>query len=277
MTKVTEEIKEQVLEFIAENPELCKKLFNQKLEEMIEDVQKFQVAHRKIVEEAVDNGLNPVYTAGFISLDKQFVTLGVSGHNEAAELLGMEVGNNQEYKDFMKTVFSIFKRKNTEARKKYGIKFNTECVPAESLGVKFADWNKKDGIPVNRDCFNSYLYLSESPTTSIIDKFELHGGEIAQNLDGGQALHLNIAQLPDKEFFLWLRDLAGKKGTSYWTTNVMSTCCRECGNISFETKDECPYCGSTEVDYATRVIGFCKKLSSYSDARKEEHSRRYYH
>lgn len=247
------------------------------LEELIEDVQKFQVAHRRIVESYVDNGLLPVYSAGFISLDKQFVTLGVSGLNEAAEFLGMEVGNNKQYIDFCSEILGLFSRKNKEARKKYGIKFNTEQVPGESLGVKFAKWDAEDGLDVRRDCYNSYIYLPESRTTSIVDKFKMHGGDVASSLDGGSALHLNIARLPDKDFFLWLRNLAARYKTTYWTTNVMTSCCNDCGLNHMDTVDVCPSCGSSNISYATRVIGYLRKIENYSSGRKKEAATRFYH
>lgn len=91
------------------------------------------------------------------------------------------------------------------------------------------------------------------------------------------ALHLNLSQLPDKEFFLWLRNLAGKYGCNYWTTNVLETMCEDCGHNDFRTLDECPVCGSKHVSYASRIIGYLKKIDSYSEGRKIEASKRYYH
>lgn len=247
------------------------------LEELISDVHMFQVAHRRIVEEYVAAGVLPVYDAGFITLDKQFCTIGLNGLNEAAEFLGYEVSNNTEYLEFCANLLGTFKRLNLEAKKKYGIKFNTELVPAENLGVKNAQWDKKEGLVTTRDCYNSYIYLPESDTTSIPDKFKMHGGIIADSIDGGSALHLNIAGLPDKEFFLWLRKLAALYHTTYWTTNVKGTVCNHCGYIDPNTVDKCVKCESTDLDYTTRIIGFCKKISNFSEARQVEEAKRFYH
>jgi ribonucleoside-triphosphate reductase len=62
---------------------------------------------------------------------------------------------------------------------------------AENLGVKNAKWDIADGLRVNRNTYNSYMYIVEDDSLSIFDKMELHGGEIINNLDGGSALHLN--------------------------------------------------------------------------------------
>lgn len=247
------------------------------LTETIKKIQKFQVAHRHIVEDYVKSGLLTAYTAGFISLDKQFVTIGINGLNEAAEFLGYTVSNNDGYKDWVASILGTIRDLNREAHKEYGIKFNTELVPAENLGPKNAKWDLKDGYISSRECYNSYIYLPEDDQTSIPDKFQMHGGIIADSLDGGSALHLNLAGLPDKEFFLWLRELAAKYHTIYWTTNVKSTICNNCSHIDFRTLDACPSCGSTNLDYATRVIGYNRRISSYSEARQTEEKLRYYH
>jgi ribonucleoside-triphosphate reductase len=40
---------------------------------------------------------------------------------------------------------------------------------------------------------------------------------------------------------------------------------------------ECPVCHSKNVDYMTRIIGYLKRISNFSQGRQEEAHRRYYH
>ena len=243
----------------------------------IEKIHKYQVAYRSIVQEYKDAGMLSVYDAGFISLDKQFLTIGINGMAEAAESKNIVVGNNQEYKDFVSSQLKIIFDTNKEGKAKYGFMINTEFVPAESLGVKNANWDKKDGYKVNRECYNSYFYLVEDESVNDIDKFILHGKEINQYLDGGSALHLNLEEIPSEEVAYQLLCIAAKTGCNYFCTNVKATVCNECEHINKETKQHCVKCGSTDVDYATRIIGYLKKISSFSNDRKSEHLRRYYH
>lgn len=71
-------------------------------------------------------------------------------------------------------------------------------------------------------------------------------------------------------------DIAVKAGCNYWTYNIKNTICNDCGFISKHTLDKCPKCGSTNLDYATRIIGYLKRVSNFSEARqKEEHIRAY--
>jgi len=37
------------------------------------------------------------------------------------------------------------------------------------------------------------------------------------------------------------------------------------------------YCGSEDLDYGTRVIGYLKRVSAFSAARQKEEARRLYH
>lgn len=244
--------------FINNNYVQAEVLFFNKVEELVKKIHKYQFAHRQIVEDYIKSGMLPAYTAGYITTNKQFCTIGISGLNECAEFMGYKVANNSDYKDFIARLLGILTRLNKEARKIYKIKFNSEFIPGENLGIKNAKWDKKDGLEVPRDCYNSYFYLSESTDTSIPDKFQMHGDPIASHIDGGSAAHINLSQLPDKEFFLWLRNLAGKYGCNYWTTNVLETMCEDCGHNDFRTLDECPVCGSKHVSYASRIIGLTR-------------------
>lgn len=247
-----------------------------KLEDVIDRVQKYQVAFDKICRWYKDNGLLSIYDAGFIDLDKQYLTLGMNGVVEAAEFLGLEVSNNPEYLDWLKGILGTFKDMNKEAFIKYGLKFNTEMVPAENLGVKNAKWDKRDGLKVNRDCYNSYFYIVEKDN-NIIDMLEMHGREVLDYLDGGSAVHFNNSERLTKEQYLKLFESLAITGSNYFCENVLKACCtnEECGYIHPNRVDKCPKCGA-DVDYATRVIGYLKKISSFSEARqKEAHNRNY--
>lgn len=147
---------------------------------------------------------------------------------------------------------------------------------AEGLGPKNAQWDKKDGLIVTRDCYNSYFFPVENDELTILDKMALHGKEVTKYLDGGSACHINISQLLSKEQALQLIEAAGRLGVNYWTYNCLVTICNECGYINVNTEDHCTQCGCTDVDYGTRVIGYLKRISSYSKDRMIEASKRFY-
>ena len=243
----------------------------------VDKIHRYQYAYRKLMEEYQAAGLLPVYDAGFISLDKQFLTIGINGMVEAAESQGIQAAYTPEYVDFVQSRLKIIFEANKVASAKYGVKFNTEFVPAENLGVKNAKWDKADGYFVPRDCYNSYFYVVEDDKTNALDKFLLHGRELIDWLDGGSALHLNLDEALPQSGFRALLDIAAKTGCNYFCTNVKITICNECEHIDKRTLHACSACGSPDIDYGTRVIGYLKRVSAFSQGRRKEHALRHYH
>ncbi len=247
------------------------------LAEEVGKIHRYQYAYRKLMEEYQAAGMLPVYDAGFITLDKQFLTIGINGMAEAAEACGIAVGYNAAYIEFvqgrLKTIFEA----NKAASKQYGVRFNTEFVPAENLGAKNAQWDKADGYKVARDCYNSYFYVVEDDKTNALDKFLLHGRELTEWLDGGSALHLNLDEALSRSGYRSLLDIAARTGCNYFCVNVKITICNECGHIDKRTREACSACGSRDIDYGTRVIGYLKRVSAFSSPRRKEHALRHYH
>ncbi|MDU4464264.1 anaerobic ribonucleoside-triphosphate reductase [Haemophilus parahaemolyticus] len=243
----------------------------------VSKIHQYQVAYRKLMEEYLVAGMLPVYDAGFISLDKQFLTIGINGMAEAAESQGLTVGYNPDYMVFVQSRLKVIFEANQQASKQYGVKFNTEFVPAENLGVKNAKWDKADGYFVPRECYNSYFYVVEDEQINALDKFLLHGKELIEWLDGGSALHLNLDEALTQMGYRTLLDIAAKTGCNYFCINVKITICNACDHIDKRTLQCCPECGSKDIDYGTRVIGYLKRVSAFSSARQKEHSLRFYH
>ena len=249
------------------------------IDEVIDRVHKYLVAHRAVVQGYIDAGLLPAYTQGFMDLNKQFLTIGVNGVLEGFEYLRDKQGSvsDSEYPSYLKTLLHTLKLANKAALSEYGFRFNTEFVPAENLGVKNAKWDKEDGLYVPRDCYNSYFYAVEDTQCNIIDKIKLYSHDITQYLDGGSALHLNLEQLLTADQFMTLYHLCARYGVMYWTTNCLVTICNDCGYINVDTENHCTKCGGKNVDYGTRVIGYLKRISNFSEGRQKEAQKRFYH
>ena len=246
------------------------------LRSQVQKVHKFQTAYNELLKDYLKDGLLTVYTAGFINLKKQYLTVGVNGVIEAAEFLGIEVSDNDTYREFMQSILKTISDENRKAKTKE-LMFNTEFVPAENLGVKHANWDRKDGYFVPRDCYNSYFYAVEDTSLTIFDKFKLHGKEYVKYLDGGSALHMNLEEHLSKEQYRQLLRVAAIEGCNYFTFNIPNTICNECKHIDKRYLHECPKCGSKNIDYATRIIGYLKRISNFSEARQKEASKRYYY
>ena len=243
---------------------------------IVRDVHKYLTAFNSIIWDYKNAGLLTIYDAGFIDLDRQYLTIGVNGFVEGAEFLGIKIdADNPEYQKYAADILGTIKELNVEARTEH-CKFNTEFVPAESLGVKNAKWDRKDGYKVPRDCYNSYFYIVEDKNCDPVQKFRYQGIKFTGCCDGGSALHNNLDEHLSKLQYRLLMDVAIKEGCNYFTYNVMNTICNDCGYISKSTFDHCPKCGSKNVDYATRIIGYLKRISAFSAARQIEADNRAY-
>lgn len=245
--------------------------------EMVERVHKYQTAFNETIKDFLKANMLDVYNAGFIDMRKQYLTIGVNGITDAAEFFGIKVSNNDEYRFFVNNILetiNICNRKN----KTRDTMFNTEFVPAENLAAKNYKWDKKDGywVSPNRNLYSSYFYNPEDTQISILDKMKLHGKDFVQYLDGGSAVHLNLQEHLSKEQYRQLLKVAAECGCNYFTFNVKNTVCEDCKHIDKHTLDVCPVCGSKNLSYLTRVIGYLKKTSSFSEARQIEEHARYY-
>lgn len=245
--------------------------------EMTERVHKYQTAFNEIIKDFLKADMLDVYKAGFIDMKRQYLTIGVNGMTDAAEFLGLEISPNAEYKEFVNGLLETINVANRKDKTKE-VMFNTEFVPGENLSGKNYKWDKKDGFFVSpkHNMYSSYFYNPEDDSLSILDKFKLHGDEYVKYLDGGSALHMNIQEHLSKEQDRQLLNVAAHYGTNYFTFNCRNTVCNDCGYISKDTLTVCPKCGSRNLDYLTRVIGYLKRVSSFSEMRQEEASHRYY-
>ena len=245
------------------------------LEPIVDLVHKVQMAYNENLKELQNKGLLPLFDAGYINIKRQYLTVGVNGIVEAAESLGIHISDNEEYSGFVGRILGLVEEYNKKYRSK-DLLFNCEMIPAENVGVKHAKWDREDGYEVPRDCYNSYFYIVEDPNTSVIEKFRLHGRKYIEHLTGGSALHMNLDEHLSHAQYRQLLRVAAKEGCNYFTFNIPNTYCNDCGHIDKRYLKECPHCHSKNVDYLTRVIGYLKRVSSFSYDRQKEAARRYY-
>ena len=247
---------------------------------ILKRVYKYHIAFKTMLYDLEDQGMFAASNGGYIYVNKLYSTIGINGLNEAAEFLGLKVSNNKEYIDFLQLILGTIKEQN----KKHSINddvrpflFNSECVPAESLGSKNYNWDLKDGyfVPKDRNLYNSYFYNAHDDT-SILDKFILHGKQTYQYTDGGSALHCNLENHLSKEQYLKLIDFAIKEGTSYFTFNIPNSKCDDCGHIVKVPISNCPKCGSSNITQYTRVIGYLRPIKSFGKDRQIEAKKRVY-
>ena len=247
---------------------------------ILERVYKYHIAYKTMLYEAEDQGMFTSSNGGYIHISKLYSTIGLNGLNEAARFLGLTVGNNKEYIEFLQLILGTVKeqnKKNSINSRSRPFLFNSEVVPAEGLGGKNYNWDKQDNywVPDDGNLYNSYFYDAHDDT-SVLDKFILHGRQTSSFCDGGSAAHINLDDHLSKEQYLKLIDFAIANGTNYFTFNIPNSKCEDCGYITKHPIEECPKCHSHHITQYTRVIGYLRPIKSFGEDRQIEASNRTY-
>lgn len=250
---------------------------------ILERVYKYHITYKTMLYDLEDKGMLAASNGGYIYINKLYSTIGIIGYTEAAQFLGLEISNNEKYKEFLQLILGTIKEQN----KLHSIKdskrpflFNSEAVPGEGLGIKLYNWDKEAGykVPENQNLYNCYFYNPWTTDTSILDKIKLHGKDINNYTDGGQACHINLDTHLSKGQYLKLLDVAKNEGCNYFTFNIPISECKECNHIVNAPIKECPICHNKDIRYYTRIIGYLTAVDNWSIDRQEEFKhRKYYH
>lgn len=254
--------------------------FKQYLINILDRVYKYHIAYKTMLYEWEDHKMFASSNGNYIHIKDLYSTIGINGHNEAAEYLGLTISNNEEYIKFLQLILGTIKEQNEKHSihdSKRPFLFNSEVVPAEGLGGKNYNWDKKENywVPKDRNLYNSYFYNAHD-NTSVLDKFILHGRQTYQYTDGGSAAHINLEEHLSKEQYLKLIDFAVANGTSYFTFNIPNSKCEDCGHIVKASIKECPKCNSKNITQYTRIIGYLRPLTSFGKDRYIEACKRTY-
>ena len=250
---------------------------------ILERVYEYHIAYKTMLYELEDKGMLAASNGGYIYIKKLYSTIGVIGYTEAAQFLGLEISNNEKYKEFLQLILGTIKEQNkihSIKDKKRPFLFNSEAVPGEGLGIKLYNWDKKDGykVPENQNLYNCYFYNPWTTDTSVLDKIKLHGKDINNYTDGGQACHINLDTHLSKEQYLKLLDVAKDEGCNYFTFNIPISECKKCHHVVNAPIKRCPICNSEDIKYYTRIIGYLTAVDNWSMDRQEEFKhRKYYH
>jgi len=308
------------------------------IEEVVQYVHKFLNVYNIVCHSLNKIGLLGFYKAGYISLDKQYLTIGINGIPDAFELEGYTIDANDSYIKAVGDLFQKISDLNAKAKIKYksnqyhiivdnkwilidslselkynseldktsqsktvypisifdnvigwtyndkqisacfpaaSAMYNTELVPAENLGGKNAKWCRKAGMNIKNPTLSSYVYFPNKKYT-LGEQMRMHGTGIVDKLDGGSALHSNRQDFSDQTYYKDVFQSLIDTGCSYFTENVRSSVCNKCNKISPKTLKVCEYCGSDDISYAVRVIGYLSLENCFGKPRRDEAALRKY-
>ena len=240
------------------------------LEEDIELLHKILFAHRRLLKDKITRGVMPLYTSEWISINRQYSTIGITACNQYVANKGLDI----KTEDGIQCIYKVLKLIEDKIRdwqadeRAEGCIYNLEAIPAESVAVRLAQADKVLGYNTKYKIYsNQYIDLMEN--CSIYDRFKVQG-RLDQLTSGGNILHCNIDG--DKpltpEQYEKIIDLAKECKVKYFGINYAYSECAE-GHYTIGKKDKCPICGSPIVETWCRVVGFITPKSSYNPVRRD--------
>jgi ribonucleoside-triphosphate reductase len=241
--------------------------FMEALGSLVGTVAKINHAKRQIVSARIANGNLPLYTLGYMSLDRQYSTVGVNGLNECCELLGHDILSDAG-QAFVLDLLRITNEKNDLYQKRYKSPHNVEQIPGETSSIRLARKDSLLGYNPNDYPLYSNQFIPLTTKADMLDRIRLQG-LFDRHFSGGAICHLNIEQrIEDPQDLADLIRFCAKQGVVYWAPNYNLQRC-EAGHMSVGTGETCVICGGLVTDNFTRVVGFLTNVRHWHEVRRE--------
>lgn len=226
---------------------------------------KINAAKRAIIKNRIAMGAAPLYTHGYMDINKQYSTFGIVGVNEAVELLGHDI-LEEEGQAVVRELLESISKWIDEAEQKYNVPHNVEQVPAETSAIKLAQKDAFLGYKISRPLYSNQ-FIPLTTRADIHDRLRLQG-MFDSMLSGGAIAHINIGTpISDTETMVKLMEFAAKQGVVYWAVNYKLFCCQN--KHTWVGGEMCPNCGEHWQDEITRVVGFFTTVKNWHRVRRE--------
>lgn len=89
-----------------------------------------------------------------------------------------------------------------------------------------------------------------------------------------QACHINLDSHLSAKQYDDILHIAAKEGTNYFTFNIPMSECKDCHHVVNAPIKHCPKCGSTNIRYYLRIIGYIRPVDAWSDPMQKEFTQR---
>ena len=230
-----------------------------------------------------------------VGLDGLVYTIGVVGVNEMVQFhTGKQM---HESRDAWKLAVRAMTEMEIYAKKlsaQHGMTIALARTPAETTAQRFAVSDLiheefrdcaegvvkgdiaavKKNLHKTRDLPVYYTNGTHLPPGADVTIFERakHEHVFFPIVDGGNIFHIFMGEAtPDPQGLMdfGLR-LARETQIGYFTFTKDMTVCLGCSKVSGGLSDQCPSCGSEDVDHISRITGYLQAVSGWNSAKRQE-------
>lgn len=205
--------------------------------------------------------------------------------NEARELYREVESKNKSGMDLAKRIEQLFLDKSLEYKEKYNLNFGVYFTPAENLCYKAKTvFDKKYGkkcIPNQKehnDYFTNSMHVPVTTEISPFDKIDIES-QLTGYSNSGCITYVEIddACTNNLKALEQIVDYAMDKDIPYFSVNLPNDYCMDCGCEILEGQEECPKCGSKNIQKIRRVTGYLTNMKNCNKGKVDEISKRYKH
>jgi len=237
-------------------------------------------AHREIMQDLIAAKRLPLYSYGWMHLQKQYSTVGLIGPYEACQFMALDI-KTERGTDLIVATMDTINAMNSEEEKRWGDgrRFNLELIPGEQAAIKMCEADKMlypDFAPLQRTVLYSNQFIPLIEDCGISTRMQLQG-VFDSRAQGGCIAHLNIDhRVRNKEQMKQLITAMAKAGGLYFAVNLNIARCAE-GHVNVGLTTVCHHCGKPITSNRTRVVGFITDVSDWSKVRRWEYSKRVFY
>ena len=236
-----------------------------------------------------------------VDFDGLVFTFGLVGGNEMAQWhTGYQLHEHPEaVKILVKLILEMQKYKK-ELEQTSGLKLALARTPAESTAQRFAiadliseayrgnaektvkgDLAKAKQVLASGEkdapvYYNNGTHVYVGAPVGLLERIDIEQ-KFFPLLNGGNMLHVWLGEAsPDPEALYKLtKRIATKTNVGYYAYTKDLTICNNCGHVSALINHNCPNCGSSDVEWWSRVTGYYQAVSGWNEGKKKELQDRY--
>lgn len=221
---------------------------------------------RYILQKRIEKGALPLFTHGFMNLQKCYSTTGLNGIYECMDILGKNLLTEEGQKEFKKMT-DILNKFNDSQDAKFKYAHNLEQTPSENSSIKLASKDRVLGLQDKYELYSNQ-FIPLVAQADLLDRIKLQGMFDGQ-FSGGSILHLNAdSPITNYKQMLDLIESTAKTGTVYFAINYNLQKCED-GHMSVGRNDVCSVCGKHITDNYIRVVGFIVNVKNFHETRRE--------
>ena len=236
-----------------------------------------------------------------VDFDELVFTIGLVGGNEMAQWhTGYQLHEHPEaVKILVKLILNMQKYKKL-LEEKSGLKLALARTPAESTAQRFAvadilrdSYRDKaerlvkgelngakslltDGEKDAPIYYSNGTHIYVGAKVGLIERMDIEQ-KFFPLLNGGNMFHVWLGDAsPDPEaIFKLTKRISTQSNVGYYAYTKDLTICNSCGRVTSPLNEQCPNCGSSQVEWWSRVTGYYQAVSGWNKGKTRELRDRY--